>query len=571
MTKITVSNFRGIRRAEFEAAGITLLAGHNGSGKSSLLQGIAAATTGVLIPIDKLTKGRSNELIFDGDGEQALRLREASITVASGIGSSTVTYPAGTRASEGKPFDLSKIAAGVDSLIYDPITDKPHTDAERVQMISELVQCEPRYEDLLEALSAMNMNPEHIKRLWQTIKAQGWDSAYDGAKNKGKEIKGEWKAITGGNYGTQVAENWLPDAWTDDLKTETADTLTAVIAECKSWVNAAIADQAVGDAEIARLRAAAEQLPGLQTLLDMSQKQLPGLRKNEKLLQDKLESIAVAQTEATTACPHCGKPVVIKGLSVVIPSPSDPEAISKATKLRADCVKELANIKAEIGKVNAEIGGKNSQIITAMSAKTQLEGIAVRSTATDNSRDLETCRAELATAESRLLAWKMYHNARAKHEAIILNQRIIDLLAPEGLRMARLTEALAEINGLLDEICKRASWPTVSVLPDMSFIYGKRAYMHCSASQKYRVRVSLQIVWAIKQGSPLILIDEADKLDASGRQGLIVVCHSLLPDTRSIIGMTIIGGKDKVPDMSKLIFEGEPCGAGYWIENGEVV
>ena len=90
--------------------------------------------------------------------------------------------------------------------------------------------------------------------------------------------------------------------------------------------------------------------------------------------------------------------------------------------------------------------------------------------------------------------------------------------------------------------------------------YGGTQYELLSESEKFRVRVVLQIGMALSDKSQALVIDAADILDKGGRNGLFKAVKSTgLP---AFISMTI-DSKELVPSLSK-----SGVGASYWI-NGD--
>jgi len=566
---LLISNFRRISRAELSPAAITLLGGPNGSGKTSVLQAIAAVTTG-LPPMIELKKNESGMLVHTGQGRGEIKLE-------SPTGSASVTYPDAKRATDGAPVEISAMAAGLKSFIT-------MTVPERVQYINDLMHNEPRQEELETILGKTGIQAAVVARIWQTINAQGWDAAWKLSKESGSKLKGGWEEITGDRYGSQIAASWMPAEWETDLEAATETQLTAELAHERSWLEAAISDSAVNSAEIARLQKATEMLPKLQAEYDEIKKTLEALFKNESDLLHVLRDIPALGQQNNAVCPHCNNTVVISGNKLLKPgAKSAKDAAANAEKIKL-AEESLASVKQEILRVNTELGHKKAAVDAANKAAQMLAGIrgtdkkpGATAAAPSAHGSIEDCRARVKRAENRLAAWARRANAASKHEAITKNQQIIDILAPDGLRLQRLKQALAAINKQLAAIAAATGWLPAEIEDDMSISYGEYQYILLSKSTQYRVQISLQAAFALLDQSVMLLVDGADILDSAGRNGLFKMLAGITareypragtaPSAATagfqtaIVAMTI-DKQEKMPAIEKL------GGCAYWIENG---
>jgi phage host-nuclease inhibitor protein Gam len=283
-----------------------------------------------------------------------------------------------------------------------------------------------------------------------------------------------------------------------------------------------------------------------------------------------------ANQQATIPCPHCNQPVVISGNKLLKPgTASAKDAVAQAEKIKA-AEESLASVKQEILRVNTELGHKKAAVDAANKAAGMLAGLQAgtkkpaTAAATTDHGSTEDCRARVARSENRLAAWSRRANAASKHDAIGKNQQIIDILAPDGLRLSHLKQSLAIINTKLASIAAITGWLPVEIEDDMSISYGDYQYVLLSKSTQYRVRISLQATFVLLDGSPMLLIDGADILDSAGRNGLFKMLAQL-PATAaamgfqsSVVAMTI-DKQEKIPAIEKL------GGCAYWVENGSVI
>jgi energy-coupling factor transporter ATP-binding protein EcfA2 len=546
--KISILNFRRIKSAEIEPAKITLLAGRNGDGKTSILQAIAAALTGNTIPLIGLKKQDAMALVHTGAAS-------GEITVDNKIGTSTVTYPDAKRSSEGAPLEISLTAAGMVSFV-------DLSTAERATFINDLMHSEPSHEDLISELEKIGASSDVLERVWQTIQAQGWDAAYKHAKEVGAKFKGGWEEITKDRYGLQKAETWVPAEWEPDLADATETALKAELDHERQWLEAAISDQAVNNAEVARLAAAAGSVAGFQKAYDDTKTELDALFTNEHDLQKALRELPASEQPRSVACPHCKGALEVRGSEVFKAKTYTAEELSARTAALKDAQDALQRVKAEITGVNAKLGLDKAKFDAANNAAKKIAEIKAKpapSSGTETKPAVDDCRSRVAHAENRLSAWTRCNNAKVKHICIVKNQKIIEILAPEGLRLSRLKYALTEINKKLFDVAHATGWTPVEIEDDLSISFGDYQYLLQSMSMQYRIRISLQIAFTIIDQSQLVLIDGADILDSTGRNGLFKMLSGF--PGKSVVAMTI-SKQDAVPAIDKL------GGSAYWIEDG---
>lgn len=143
-----------------------------------------------------------------------------------------------------------------------------------------------------------------------------------------------------------------------------------------------------------------------------------------------------------------------------------------------------------------------------------------------------------------------------------MNAKVQAILKPDGLRRTKARQALAEFDRSLRGFSEVAKWGDVHMNDDFEVGYEGRPYALLSDSEKYRVRVTLQVALAAKdrdgRGSDLLVFDGADILDRWGRNGLVrLACAAGRP---VLICMTL-ASKEETPNLVKV------GGVSYWIEN----
>ncbi|MEH6478410.1 MAG: hypothetical protein V7727_22145, partial [Sneathiella sp.] len=292
--QVAIKNFMGIEKASLDVSKIALVCGTNHQGKTSLCRAVSAALSGETLPLN-LKKGDAGMLVRSGSAKG-----EVEVTTADG--SALVTWPKAERHTEGTPPYASRYATG--AVFYTDLTAKQAVDT-----LTDLMDAAPTQDDLREALS--EFKPKVIGAVWESIDRDGWDLAHTRATDKGKEYKTQWRMITKSNYGTKVAESWVPDKWDDNLAEKSAEALETHITACRAELEDGIAKQAVAGDEIERLQEAASKRNGAER------------GNTEKLaiilnIEEELESITTERAELPAVndkdpmhCPHCNEPVVI--------------------------------------------------------------------------------------------------------------------------------------------------------------------------------------------------------------------------------------------------------------------
>lgn len=540
--KITVEYFRGILSAIVHTSKLTLIAGSNHQGKTSIMQGAAAALTGRILPIDGLEKKHATLLVHSGT-------TGSRCEVATDAGSCEITYPACVVSTQGTPPTVSSYAAGLESLV----DTKPK---ERADIIANLLHTLPGKADLEKELP--NVGKTTLDRIWQTIEANGWDAAHAQAQERGQQSKGSWRAITHENWGSQKGETWLPAGWDMDLQDRTEKDLQDVLTQDQEWLEVAISDQAVSGTEQARLEKLISGKPDLLKLLQDARETLSGLTKNEQDIRKHGRELPPAKQPESQPCPCCKELLAIDAGKIVKASIIPADELERRQKVINETSESLKAVLKEIDTTKDAIGQVNNQLQEIAQAEQQLEQL--KNKPASHGHSVDDCRARVQKAKDRLDAFRAKAEADKYHKGIITTQGIIEVLAPAGLRQKFLINTLRSFNAQLRVITDHAGWRPVEIRQDMHVTLGGTIYMLLSESEQYRVRTALQIAFSQLDGSDLMLIDRADILDGPGRNGLFkAILKSGIP---AVVAMTLNKLED-VPDLKK------HGGNAYWIDSGE--
>lgn len=538
--KVSIKNFLGCSSADVVLEKITIIAGENSAGKTSIGTAVAAALTGNPTPMDDVSKATAGRLVRDGASN-------GSVEITTEEGSTKITYPKATVSTEGKAPYASEFAAGLVCVL-----DLP--PKERAEILSRYMGLEPTKEDLERRLTGVK--PEHVALLWQRIQDGGWDGAHAEAKEKGVRLKAQWEQITGERYGAKKADSWIPDGYSSDLASASEHELQAALVDAREILEGCIAAEAVDEARIEALEKQASEIGTLAQQVTAAEKQCAELAAEVEKRKSALRELPPATSVSDLACPHCHKPVALVD-NRLLPACEPLSAEEKTSRARAiasanDAIKIAQEDLTESQRLASDLRGKLS-----MAERAAAEMKTMASTPTEAVGDIEAARSAVSLAEQRVRCWKAKTEADDRHWNVGVNARILEALAPDGVRLDRLKKSLSAANKQLGRL------DAVSLSDDLDASLNGTPYYLLSESEKYRVRVVLQVWMATSDGSAAVIIDGADLLVSKPlRNRLFKMLGGV--GVPALVTMAFPSG-DGVPDLSA-----HGMGASYWIGCGGV-
>ncbi|NUB05826.1 hypothetical protein FW320_06505 [Azospirillum sp. Vi22] len=608
-----VRAFQILERADITfGEGVTLIAAENSNGKSSAAKAIAGAMAGD--PLHGYLKKDVKALVKDG-------AKSGSVTITGPGGSISVSYPKAEVSSTGTPPTLGRIAAGLDSLV--DIDQK-----KRGLVLGELLKTAPTREDLAAALADAGFKDEPaaasinkaledagktadpalslmdyakllkaagvglniVHWLWWQIETRGWDGALKKLEGERTELKGRWAEVSGEAFGDQKIQDWKPEGWTPDLAEVSADGLQAVLTAANTALETVVAEQAVDQSELDRLRVDAGKLDALQEAEQAASKKkldaevtVVDAENTHRAAEQAVANLPPAEQDSGLSCPHCqGKVHYHKG--------QDGERLDKAERLSDDVLKQrrldritvegtlnrakvaLSTARADLQAAQRVLDDAQRAVAGAESAKRKLIDLEAQSAGKSGSAEaVQKARDAVATAQLRLDLFQTKARADGLARRITSMSAIIGILAPTGLRQANTQRVLDTFNdSMVRPLCDAAGWKAVRIEPDMNITYGGRPYSQLSglgpqlSSDQYRVRAILQVALAERAGDRLVILDAADILDQKGRNGLFGMLKRA--GMAAVVCMTFSAAalkKGNVPDLEKA-----KIGRTYWVCGG---
>jgi hypothetical protein len=561
MISIECRNFRGCERADIGCAPFALVAGRNGAGKSSLAQATAAVLCGDPLPIPGVTKSAAGLLVKSGTNT-------ARITLKGESGSARIDWPDCVVTSEGDPPVASVYAAGLHRLALSPPRD-------RARVLGEYLKADPIRADLAAALTDVELGAEAVvDAVWQLIADQGWDGAHAMRKEKGAELKGEWKAVAGVNYGSRIAVSWLPADWTAlntgkvDLRNAAENDLAAAIPLAQAAHTRAIGDAAISGAARAQLQAEADAVEPRKDELQKAEAAAERVAQELARAQNERAALPPGNLDLGLPCPHCGALVAIRQLDLatrVLEPIEDVQVTASELKERrlaiADADGRITNLQAALRDADRAVDRARVDMQVALDAKVRVEAMPPPTSIGAGDAAVAAAEAALDQARRRLAVWRQKRDADAIQKSIAGNDLVLDILAPDGLRAKKLARVLELFNvAQLGRLSLAAGWSQVTIDAEMTLAFGGRPYPLLSTSEQYRVNAVLQVAMAHLDGSSMVVVDAADVLDGTTRSGLIALLEeSGLP---ALVCLTLTR-REQLPDL-----EAAGLGTSYWLADG---
>jgi DNA repair exonuclease SbcCD ATPase subunit len=548
--KIAVRNFLGVRKAEIAVEpGITLIAGDNFAGKSSLLRGVAALLTGETMPA-RLPKKDAKAIVHSGTkaGELLLVCDEGTISV---------TYPEAQRVQQGEKLPQASLIATGSHWLGDLKAE------DRARLFADLLQTDPTNEELAAELATLGVNAKGQEKVLSDVRRDGWDITRDTMAENRARLKGQWEEITGERYGSEKAASWRPEGLTG----ATVEQATQAVIEAQKALQAAAGRRAVAAEDWERLTAIAATEHDIQIRIAEDAQILA--RRQDEAHEARQSAAALPPTNEPRSipCPHCGQPVSLKQvpggteLTKAEEAPSDTE-MAKRREAWKEATAKLSHAEQTVRELEEQLTTTRLRLKEATQAA---EKLAKRSTVNEtHEADFQVAEQAYNSAVEAANAAEKLAKATQVATKIALNSAVIDLLAPSGLRKQKLVAKLHDFSKQhLDPYTQStATFKPITIDADTLLpLYGGRPYALLSGSEQFRVRTVLQIAFAMLDGSAMVLIDAADILNTAGREDLIGALDGLpIP---AMIAM-MFNHRKHAPDLTAA-----GLGHTYWIEKGE--
>ncbi|MGV8803232.1 AAA family ATPase, partial [Pseudomonas aeruginosa] len=544
--KLEITNFQGLRHAALDvSAPVLLVAGHNGAGKSSLLDAIAMAFNGQ--PRRVSLKKEMDKLVTEG-----AKKGEAHVTFLDNGGDEQTAWVMLPTGKSAPLADSPFLPYVLDASLFAALDSK-----ERRKVLFELSGASASPAEVGKRLESKGLDLKLFEKVKPLLRT-GFPAAVEQAKAYASEARGAWKAITGENYGSEKAVDWAPElvatVVTDDQVAEAGKNLQQFEDDL------AEAQQTLGASKQARQAAdgRAQRITKLRDLVDLEPRRRNKLSTDEQNQDEWSEKVMAAELASSGSvphqpltCPHCQGAVDLQAGALVVHQPpekiADAEAAKRLPEYReylASAQRAVANSQRDLDECLAaaeQIKALETESADAPSA----EAIANGEQAINELRQArDASRAKLVALQEAMEAAAQREasiaKAQAAHRDVVAWTGMADALSPTGIPAEILADAIGPVNELLQRLSGTAGWSPVQISADIDVTFGGRLYGLLSESERWRCDATLALTIATISGLRLALLDRLDVLDLPSRSQALTLLRAVTMDKE--IDSVIVAG-----------------------------
>lgn len=538
LKRLAVENFLGLRTINLKLPDpVTLIAGDNDSGKSSLQEAIRFAFTGESARV-RLKKHYS-QLVRDGASKASVQIEFALENDDDGV--ARASLPSGEYLCRPKPDPALPF-----------VLDAPRFAAldlkERRRFLFELVGVQTDIDAILKRIEARAIGDELVATVLPMLRG-GFEAAEKWASDMARKLRAEWSRLTGEEYGAVKAAAWKPAAAAGpavDAKAVAAlgERLGALkrtqeeAASRLSVLHYRRRQQIATQPEIARLNEQSTAFAAKKQELDEAN----AAAESEIAVIEKLRARVANDSRRKMECPSCGELLMEEneGWLTVAVAVDDNHVLELKLELEKQEAahrvfsNDLAMREGELNdmmhaaeKMAAFERGLGTPITDKAIAKaeTELEELEARRGALA----IEHATASIAFDEQDR-ASRIEVTAQAIHVKLQAWKAVEAALAPTGIPGELLGEALGPINARLQWSSAASGWAQVSITPDMDILAGHRPYELLSESARWRAQAMISEAISFLAGIRILILDRVDVLAIANREKLLNWTDALVAD-----------------------------------------
>ena len=494
MKKITVKGVlkvSGTSTIEIADNKITLLCGDNEQGKTTFITLAKALMIPRALPPNLTVKDYGPAVVNDAVKEGTAKL-EAPGLVRS------VSYPAcEVKTLQGSASIKFDEWAAQEMRLMDL---KP---AARAKCLAEMAGAKPTRKEVDDELEPLNITKEHQKKLVDVFMSSGPETAATVAMDFARELKQEFKTLTGEQWYAVKGMNFKPNGYTDDLAEIATTTLEEELkvatnryqdARDKAALYRAAGDKAALQEEVEKWTATV-----LEREVDLAKAQS---------WHDHQES-----AKRIVTCEGCGLTGIVAGSKLtkaVLPEAEEGELTLPAAKAA------LSNAQMALGLAKGNLD--------------KAEGLG-------EYVDVAPFREAVELAHLRLQAATIKLKSIALHYRVADMLKAVEVVSPDGIAKAKLLIGIKGLNKTLRTYSNIAGWDDVQLDADLNLRFDNRIYHPAILSEgaRFKADTTFQLAYCVATRQELMCVDRAELLDDAGRDGLLMLLREL--HATALVGM----------------------------------
>jgi hypothetical protein len=570
--QLQCANFIVHRRATFDFRPMTVIAGPNGSGKTSVRDGLRFAMLGGVCRVD--AKGDREKLISEGADAGTVTLTCGDATIVRDIKTAKL------RAAAALPIGEDSVKEAVDCLFEQRAFAARGEGERRRELLIRLMRVAMGPEAIVAELEQRGHATDLLAKLPQAEPLAAWVKL---AETSASEARGAWKAVAGETYGAVKAETWSAPAAAEPPAGAAQDAREAVAA-ARFGIEILNRDLGAYDAAARAGTVHSGQIEMLRRRVD----HLPVLRERVAEAEAAKTAAEAAATKSASTheyikahlppkhydCPECGSAVALlpTGLAKCeIPknaSTHDQEsaAFDAMQEARDFAAAKLAAWATEQRALDAATEAQQmlNELVRAVAPDMPIGNREDLVAEIDDARiQLEKLEAALSAATAQVSAHKAATErttkAAAHHAAVKAWLKLAADLAPDGIPGDLLARALDPFNATLRDQAAATNWRTPMIDAGMQITAGGRPYALLSQSEKWRVDAILSVAVAIHSGLRFVILDRFDELEVAARRGALGWLYGLTKTEAldSVVVLATLQAAPQVPADVGTIWLGE--------------
>ncbi|MDQ3562707.1 MAG: AAA family ATPase [Pseudomonadota bacterium] len=574
INRIKIQNFLGISALDIKIdKPLLFIAGSNCSGKTSTAHALRFVLNDELCRVEH--KKNIRELVKEGAKNGSVELTVDGVAYQRSAATGHIV----SKDQPPKPHPALHY-------VLDPPAFAEMDANARLSFLYSLMGVNRSATSITKLLEERGHAKPHIERI-ETSLSGGFQAAHQHVKECITLLTGEWRGVTGENYGSVKAA-----AWSSEVPGVAPSDITRLKAEITKHEHEIGQLQARLGAQKERTRfeqsmretkRIARELEARTAATKECQKKMDDLTAEERQISEALGKAQAALTIESHAvqgsffqCPACGESLVYsRGECKMVGNPVavDVSAEIEATEAQ---VKELKLALTEVGN-RKHIGDRLmvdtlnavGQSQAATNALADLKEAHESDTQGAAGVEEQITAMTAARAEARQALDQLEAATRNHHEAVNNTQRATALheeikalttlaadLAPDGLPGELLSRAMRPINERLRDSSIMAGWSSVSITTNGILIHS-RPWALASGSERWRANAMIAEAIAHLSGVQCFVLDSLDILEPAQRaQALGWLCEVAKDHETVIVLCTLKAQPKELPDTIQSVWLG---------------